>query len=73
MSVMDLKKNLVSFSNTEVLQESDMRLALGFSILFNFRFRKCRECRQSGERGMNDLSGFSGSAGCSVFICRHYF
>lgn len=63
MSVMNLEKNLVSLSNTEVLQESVMRLALGFCFLCHFRFRKCRECRQKGERGVNDLSWF-------LWVCR---
>lgn len=63
--MMNLEKNLVPFCNTEVLQESIMKLAQGFCILFHFRFRKCRECMQKEKREVNDLSWF-------LWVCRHY-
>lgn len=56
--MMNLEKNLVPSCNPEVLQESVMKLARGFCILFHFKFRKCRECMQKEERGVNDLSWF---------------
>lgn len=57
MSVMNLEKTLVSFCNTDVLQEALVKLAWGFSILFHFRFRK-HWSMQGEERGVNYLSWF---------------